>query len=301
MIRTIHVTNSSGEKLSLELSSPEESGLAVLSVDGLGPSESNINLTEMLTIPGGLFNSSRILSRNILFSLRFLEKPSIEATRLMSYRFFPITEKITIEVVTDTRTGVIDGYVERNDVKMFSDKSGTVISVICPDPFFKGNQVQETTFAGTEKIFEFPFSNESLTVKLLEMGTVFNNETALLNYQGETKTGILIRLHFLDEVINLSLYNSRTRELMRIDSAKLSVILGSPIQAGDDILINTIRGQKSITLTRSGISYNIINALGISTDWIGILPGDNIIGYTADVGGSKVQMIIENYLLFDGM
>ena len=49
MIRAVTVTNYLGESKRFELAFPEESGFAVQSISGLGPSKADINTTEIST------------------------------------------------------------------------------------------------------------------------------------------------------------------------------------------------------------------------------------------------------------
>ena len=72
MIRAITVTNYLGDSIKLDLARPEQSGFVVTSVTGLGSGKANINMTEVATNDGGLFNSSRLPSRNIVISLKYL-------------------------------------------------------------------------------------------------------------------------------------------------------------------------------------------------------------------------------------
>ena len=52
MIRAVTVTNYLGESKRFELAFPEESGFAVQSISGLGPSKADINTTEISTNDG---------------------------------------------------------------------------------------------------------------------------------------------------------------------------------------------------------------------------------------------------------
>lgn len=51
------------------------------------------------------------------------------------------------------------------------------------------------------------------------------------------------------------------------NTGKLQKLTGKGIVASDDIVINTSKGDKSITLIREGVSYNILNCLDKNTDW----------------------------------
>lgn len=74
MLKAITVTNFKGESLRMELSRPENSGLLVYNVTGIGSPTSYINVTEQATIDGGRFNSARAQSRNIVLTLAMVER-----------------------------------------------------------------------------------------------------------------------------------------------------------------------------------------------------------------------------------
>ena len=66
MIRSVTVTNYLGDSIQLELMRPEKSGLIIKSIEGLGPSDAAINMTELSTNDGALYNSARLNKRNIV-------------------------------------------------------------------------------------------------------------------------------------------------------------------------------------------------------------------------------------------
>lgn len=304
MIKLITVTNYLGDSIKLDLARPEESGFVVRSVTGLGPGEAHINTTEVSTNDGSLFNSSRLPSRNIVIGLKYLWKDSIEDVRYSSYKYFPIKKKLTLLIETDSRKAEIEGYVESNDPNIFSKDEGSDISIICPNPFFysAGKDGKKTTiFYGVEPMFEFPFGNESLLECLLEMGAIENQTEKVITYEGDSEIGVTITIHAVGEASDIAIYNTGTREIMRIDTNKLAVFTGSGIIAGDDIIICTVKGNKSINLQRAGKTINILNCLERNTDWFQLAKGDNIFAYTAEYGSSNLQFKIENQIAYEGV
>ena len=302
MIKSITVTNYLGDSLKLELAKPEKSGFIVETMGGLGAGKATINTTEVATNDGSLYNSARVSSRNITLGLRFLENPSVEDIRQKSYKYFPLKKPVTLRIETDNRLSEIEGYVESNDPDIFSKEEGTDISIICPFPFFHsalGNQV--TVFSGIEPMFEFPFSNESLKEKLLLMGEIRKKAENVIVYEGDVETGITITIHAMGEASNITIYNVSTRESMSIDTVKLASMTGSGIVAGDDIIICTVRGQKSVTLVREGDEFNILNCLNKNADWFQLSKGNNIFAYTATEGDSNLQFKVENRILYEGV
>lgn len=304
MIQSITVTNYLGDSIKLELARPEKSGFVVKSVTGLGSGKANINTTEVATNDGSLFNSSRLPSRNIVISLKYLWNDSVEDVRQLSYKYFPIKKKVTLLIEMDNRSAEIDGYVEANDPDIFSKDEGSDISIVCPNPFFysAGNKGLNTTvFYGVEPLFEFPFSNESLTECLLEMGAIQNQTEKVIVYNGDAEIGVTITIHAVGEAGTITIYNTGTREIMRIDAEKLETFTGSGIIAGDDIVICTVKGSKSITLQRAGKSTNILNCLDKDADWFQLAKGDNVFAYTAESGSSNLQFRIENRIIYEGV
>ena len=304
MIKSITVTNYLGDTLKMELSRPQLSGFIITAITGLGPGKSNINTTEISTNDGSLYNSSRVPNRNIVISLRYLGNDSIEDVRQMSYKYFPIKKKLRLLIETDNRLAEIDGYVESNEPEIFSKEEGADISIICPYPFFysaDGDGMQTTVFSGVEPLFEFPFSNESLSDPLLEMGEIHNRTDNVVIYNGDVETGIIITIHAMGEASGITIYNTLTRETMEIDTDKIATLTGSGIIAGDDIIISTVKGDKYAKLIRAGDEINILNCMDKNTDWFQLSKGDNVFVYTAETGTTNLQSKIENRLVYEGV
>lgn len=301
MIKSITVTNHLGESIKLELAFPEKSGFVIHNIDGLGASKANINLTELATTDGALFNSSRVLSRNIVMKLGLLSRPTVEEMRLLSYKYFPIKKSISLLIETDNRKCEIYGYVESNEPDIFNRMETTQISIICPDPYFYSIEEEVTIFSGIEPVFEFEFSNESLTENLIEFGLIINQTLKFVYYSGDANVGVKIIMHALGDVSNVTIHNTTTRESMTINSTKLIALTGYDIHASDDIIISTIKGNKYIFLLRDGEYINILNCLDRGVDWFQLVNGDNLFAYTAETGESNLQFRIENKIVYEGV
>lgn len=302
MIHSVTVTNYLGDSIELELKRPEKSGFYIKSIDGLGPGKSDINVTDISTGDGGLFNSARLQPRNIVLTLGFLMKRTIEDVRQSSYKYFPIKRGVNLRIETDNRTLEIDGYVESNEPNIFSENEDTDISIICPNPYFYSSGDGNTTvFSGIEPMFKFPFSNESLTEKLIMMGSIENRSEQNIIYEGDVEIGITITIHAVGSASGITIYNINTREQMSINSTKLEQLTGSDIVNGDDIIISTVQGSKSITLTREGATTNILNCLDKNSDWFVLSKGDNIFAYTAEEGAQNLQFKVENKIAYEGV
>lgn len=301
MIKSITVTNHLGESVVLELRSPEKSGFLIQDVSGLGPAKALINTSEIVTNDGAIYNSSRVNSRNILFTLLFLPKLTIEDTRQLSYKYFPIKKRVSLLIETDNRICQTYGYIESNDPNIFSKEEGASISIICPDAYFYSVELTTTLVSGTLPAFEFPMSNESLSESLIEFGIMNTATSGVIQYEGDAEIGMLITLHFLGLATNIMIYNKITQEKMIINTDKFETLIGSPITSGDEIIISTVKGQKYVYLFRNGEYYNILNCLDRGANWFQLSKGENTFIYTCDVGIENVELKIENQTLFEGV
>ena len=304
MIKSVTVTNYLGESLLLELSNPWEVGIAITKIEGLGPVKASINSTEISSGDGARFNSARIGTRNIVFTFRLLEAPTVEDSRQKTYKYFPIKTNVTLLFETDNRLCQITGYVESNKPNIFSEEEDTQISIICPNPYFismENGGMNTVIFFGSEPTFEFPFSNESLIDPLIIFGNIKLRQEEVVLYDGDSQVGFTIKMHALGEVRQITIYNTKTRESMKIDTDILNEITGSGIIAGDEITISTIKGDKHITLLRDGEETNILNTLGKDVDWFQLSKGDNRFAYICEYGAENLEFSIEHQTLYEGV
>lgn len=301
MIKTITITNHLSETVVFDLRNPEQSGFFIQSIEGLGPGKATINTTESLPIDGSRYNSSRLGNRNIVFQLGFLENPTIEDTRQNSYKYFPIKSNVEMLFETDNKTTKISGYVESNEPNIFSQQEGCVISIICPDPFFYSLTKEVVNFSSTISLFQFPFSNESLTEKLIEFGNVIAYPQETITYEGDVSVGIVMYIHVLETVNEFSIFNINTREYMTIDSSIIEYMTGQGLSIGDDIVVSTIKGAKSITLIRNGENINILNALIDGSSWFVLEKSDNVFYYNTLPEQADLQFRIEYQNIYEGI
>ena len=302
MIKSVIVTNYLGESVQLRLGELEpKSGLLITNIDGLGPAKANVNTTEMATNDGDVYNSSRLTKRNIVLTLRFGWAPTIEQARQKSYKYFPIKRRVGLLFETDNRICEVFGYVESNEPNIFSPESETKISIICPDPYFYSVEENVLSFYSMESLFEFPFENDSVSEPMIEMGSIQLKSEQTIYYTGDAETGIVINIHAIGSVSNVTIFNMGTREVMKLDTNRLQEMTGYGIIAGDDITISTVRGKKSVYLLRNGVRTNIINCLDKQADWFQLAKGDNVFAYTADAGSVNLQFKITNQIVYEGV
>lgn len=310
MIKSVTAVNFKGESIKMDLFHPESSGFIIIKIDGIGPGKATVTKNDSKVYDGGTITSARLPSRNIKMEIQFLWVNSIEDVRHKSYKYFPLKKPITLIFETDTRTVEIDGVVESNEPDIFSSEESTNISIICPDPYFYAsgeNARSKTEFSGINALFEIPsdtgYSNESLTEALTEISTLYvQSERGIMNY-GEVDIGVVISIKPLAIVKGiLTISNITLGQNMSFDLNKIKTIAEHDFHLGDELVINTLRGKKSVTLVREGKNYNALSCIDTRTDWIYLTSGENTFTYYLNGDGIEdLQFSVINSILYEGV
>lgn len=316
MINRVIVTNHQNETLTMDLWNPYASGFAVTNIEGINPVKATINSSELATADGAIYNSSRLESRNIVITVKILDSPqSIEEGRRLLYRYFSQKHNITLAFESDLRTCYISGYVESNDAEYFSSMTAAQISIICPNPYFRWLENDHTYFSGEQPIFEFPFENpmddDTVIPKNIIVSEMIIDTIRDIEYTGEIDAGLVATIHFIGFVDGtITIYNYyKNYDKMVLDLVKIAQVVGGDIRAGDDIIVNTIQGEKNVVFYRDGIYTNILNCINRDATWLQLTKGSNTFGYTVhDRNGDvnlqylyNTQFIIENPVYFAGV
>ena len=306
MIKSITAENYLGEKIKIKLTDMDpDHGLLVKSVRGLGPAKADISTTTLSGYDGSLYNSARVNPRNIVMEFYFTNSPRIEDARQRTYQYFPLKKPVNLTIETDNRVVETVGYVESNEVDLWSQAEFNQVSLICPDPYFYALDEITTLLWGSNPTFEFPFSNEIGTspvgTKNLEFSQIEITTDKVIYYDGEVDTGVNISIRCLGPLGNIIMYNMGTQETMKVDTAMIATITGEPVKYGDEILINTKKGSKSIQLLRSGLYTNIFNCLRRDTDWFTLSKGDNYFKYFIESGENNAIITIKHKNAYEGV
>lgn len=307
MLKSVTVTNHLGKSITLELANPEESGFYVVGITGLDPPKADISMSDIAAYDGSVFNSSRVSSRNIVLSLMFPET-KVEHYRHESYRYFPIKRNVTLDFVTDTRQLSISGYVESNEVGIFSKRQGCQVSILCPDPWFYNtvNSSAEQTLSKVERIFEFEdLGNGDTWIKGItsdssygiEFSNIIRNSSGIVNYEGDIEVGVTLRFRAFGTTGDVNIYKGYDR--LTINSSVINRITGSPIQAGDEIIVTTHQGKKSARLLRNGKYINVLSAIDKKSVWLKVSKGENEFVFTTVTSSGELSFSIQT--LYEGI
>ncbi len=283
---TCIVENTRGATLCL---TQNESNYQLISITGLSPPSAQINTTKVAGMDGTRFNSASLNQRNIVFTIRL--NGDIEANRLALYSFFRSKERCRIYYKNRSRNVYIEGYVETVECDIFTNNETMQVSVLCPNPYFKGIEEIITDISNIQGLFTFPFAIGLPGVEFSALDTA--RITNVLN-RSESGAGVIIAIDISEAVRTIQLNNVTTGEIFALEYG---------FAAGDRVLIDTNKGSKSVILQREAVTSNLFTAVKKGSTFFQLDAGDNLFGYTVDGGNSDsaVWITFRHYPLYGGV
>ena len=226
MLTQIDVMSDNGFEMPILGVTPKNS-LLIQKVTGLNPPDRSLFIGDY-SQDGGLYQGRRVGSRNVVFTINLNPNPALGETvqtlREDLYKAFidPQVEGDDLKLLLhddNNREIYLVGYCEKFESDIFASDTMCQISMICPDPYLRDNE--DTILTQPTGWVQVPFT-----------------------YQGSAETGFIVRIYVTTMTNSITLYNNRKVLQLKYPS-------GGNYLVGDIITINTIRGQRSISLTRA--------------------------------------------------
>ena len=290
MIRSVKVTNHSGESLLCYLENPDYSGFSITNIDGLVPGQATMGIHDIPTLDGGVFRTARMPSRNIVIDYIFHDywgghwaaphgggEPvwieyhrTMEEARREFYKYFIVKKPVTLEIETDLHTYKIQGYVESNEPEIFSDMEGAQVSIICPKPYFhladegldeNGNMVIPAFYSGGS--FEFVWYNPIGLKEIIfnDIGDIETSSVTSINYEGDVDTGVIFHAYVTGHIdyhyLDFTLYTPD--EMESVTTMRFRNDIFNNLNGGGDHFENGLTtGDELIISTVPGDKYVIV-------------------------------------------
>lgn len=146
MLKSISITRpmySSTESFDFDIATARSNPFLLLDIQGLGPVPASLGFDPYGSVDGEQFSSAHVGKRNIV--IKFGLNPNhensegAETLRQISYQYFMPKSEINIKLQT-TEVGycTISGVVETCEPNIFSKNPELIVSILCPQPHFKG-------------------------------------------------------------------------------------------------------------------------------------------------------------------
>jgi hypothetical protein len=249
MLTVVEITNVRGNTLRLPLLDASN-GYVVKEIDGLDPVNATLTTSSLAQVDGAQPQNARRDTRNITMKLGLepdYVSTTVQSLRSSLYEYLMPKNNIDMAFYLDGTLYVIaSGQVESFENSMFSADPEVDISIICYDPDF--------------------YSPTAIT---LDEDTVSTTDAVEIDYDGTSDIGVIFTLNVDRDLTDFTLYNTAP------DNSIQAFGVDGSFVSGDVVVINTIPGQRGITLTRSAITTSVLFYVDDSAIWTTLQKGTN--------------------------
>lgn len=266
-----------------------ESDFQILSVQGLNPPNAQINTSKIAGLDGSKFNSSTMNERNLVIMIKL--RGDIEKNRIRLYSFFRSKEWCKFYYKNNSRNVYIEGYVESIECDLFSNKEIIQVSIICPNPYFKGVEEIIDDISKSVAVFEFPFA---INLPGIELSTIDDSKITNVFNDSESETGVIITINVLGTASTIQIKSTSSGEIFT---------LNYDFVENDRITIDTNKGKKSVSLLRNATTINLFSAVKKGSTFFQLDIGNNFFSYLVDDGANDdvIQIFFKHYTLYGGV
>lgn len=260
MLTQIDVGSENSFLVPITGATPKDS-LLVRKITGLNPPDVTLFMGDYAR-DGGTYQGRRVGKRNVVITFDLNPNPALGETvaglREMLYKAFldPLVDADYVKLTLHDDLGrlrYLVGYVEKFEGEIFDPETIAQISMICPDPYIRDNS--ETVLTNDPGWTVVPFV-----------------------YTGTAEAGFKANINITAATPVVTLENNGKK-----------MILTRAFQLGDVIEVDTIRGERALTLTPSGGNpVSIVGNLSPESPWLQIHSQSN----TMKVYGSTTNDLV---------
>ncbi|MGN0180132.1 MAG: phage distal tail protein [Monoglobaceae bacterium] len=233
-------------------------------VDGMTKTDVSLSTSSISTMDGDVVNNAQAQPRSIVLYLEVKAEKNVEEVKRLVLSY--IKPKLTgsLHWRQNSREIRISGIVEAIEMPRFSDKCVMQISMHCSQPYWEDAEFLVWEINQYLNLHYFPIQSGGLAFPAegIPFGVYdYSRRRTFTNY-GDVEVGAEITIIALSTVTNPILYDLTTNRFIGINVT---------LSAGDEIVITTQRGNK--TITKNGV--NIIDKIKPGSSWLQVNVGIN--------------------------
>ena len=166
------------------------------------------------------------------------------------------------------------------------------IQLTCLNPFWREEKETREDIATWIGGFEFPEPEGLELTPEWEIG--YRQPSLIVNVfnSGDVKSGLRVDFRAIGALTNPQLLNIDTQEFLKLNIS---------LRAGDVVSVNTGYGEKSVELTRDGITTDAFRFLDVDSSYLQLAVGDNLFRYSAQTNAENLEVSIYHNNLYLGV
>ena len=240
--------------------------------DGLTDVSSNVSTSTTPYMDGDTVNNVRSVPRGIVLDLRIKQGVVVEEAKRFILQTIKPKQSGKLQLTQIDRMTEIAGVVENVTMPRFTDTAIMQVTLYCSEPYWSDVSFMEVELARVLDLHCFPIDTNGLAFPLegVPFGEFEINNTRTYTNDGDADCGMIITIVANAEAINPTLYKS--------DGSYIGI--NDTLVTGDKVIINTNRGNK--TITKNGIS--IFDKIKKGSTFLQMETGDNEFTIDSDGG-----------------
>lgn len=251
----------------------------ITNIDGMTTASAELATSTVTNMDGDILNNKRAMPRSIVFDIAI--ENEVEATKRYILKYVKFKQKGTLRWTQDDREVEIEGIVESIDMPRWTNSTAMQFTLYCSQPYWQDvNFIVQEISAVLDLHYFTNYENDMLyfTEEGQPFGEYDINKTKVFNNDGDVDVGIEIHIVALGSVTNPIIYNSRG-EFIGVDVE---------LNAGDEILITTEKGNKKISLN----GQNIISKIKEQSTWLQLPTGEEEFTIDSESGEDNMYFTI---------
>lgn len=249
----------------------------IADIEGFSSLTADVASSTTPSVDGDTVNMIQVQPRDIILTLLFKHGVDVEQAKRRILRTVKPKLKGKLRMLHDERDVEIEGVVTSVTMPRFSNQVAMQITLHCSIPYWQDAQfvAVELSRAIDKHYFPQDMGGLAFPVEGIVMGEYNLNMTHTYTNEGDVDCGMVITIIALGNVTNPTIYKS-DGTFIGVDDTMVS---------GDQIVINTNKGQKSIV--KNGAS--IFSKVRAGSEFFSLDVGDNEITIDSD-GGTEGNM-----------
>lgn len=241
-------------------------------VDGLTSANVDLSSSTVASMDGDVVNNERTTPRGIVLDIT-IEGADVEAKKRYILRYIKPKQKARLRWTQDDREIEIEGIIEAIEMPRYTNAVVMQVSMHCSQPYWEDIAFVVQEISEVLNLHYFTYYEDDMLyfpAEGIPFGEYDTNRTKVFENSGDVAVGMEIRIIALGNVGNPIIYNS--------DGKFFGV--NTTMQAGDEIVISTVKGKKTVTKNGENILANIMP----KSTWLQLEVGENEFTIDSDDG-----------------
>lgn len=258
-------------------------------VDGMTAAATDISSIVIGGIDGDLINNIQAQPRGMIFDLRIKSGVNVEDAKRLVLDVVKLKQRCTLQWTQNARTLTISGVVDSVEMPRFNNEVTMQISIHCDQPFWQDIDELLTQINDVKNLHYFTTNPRDMLYfpeEGIPFGEIDSSRTRQFVNTGDVSIGMRIEILATGTVTNPIIYKYGG-EFFGVGYAGNTLTMSD----GDLLVINTVKGEKSVTL--NGVS--VLDQIKPRSTWLQIDAGANEFSINSDDSATDNMIVNMTY------